>query len=93
MNCRPFAAAALVLAGLVPIAQAANAETPTTRLATATATILQVTTNDPYARTNFVGNRRNSGPDQLKTRFIRPDGTVTNSATNGSRRLIIVDLP
>ena len=93
MNCRPFAAAALVLAGLVPIAQVANAKTPTPRLATATATILQATTNDPDARTNLVGNRIGSGPDQPKPRFIRPDGAVTNSAINGSRRLIIIDLP
>jgi hypothetical protein len=93
MNCRPFAAAAVVLAGLVPIAQAANAETPTPRLATATATILQATTNDPAARTKVVGDRLRSVPDQSKARFIGPDGTVSNSATPGSRRLIIFDLP
>lgn len=92
MNCRPSAAAALVLTGLVPIAQAANAENPTSTHATATATILQATTNDPQTPNKAVIERASVGTDRMKLRFIGPDGSTSNIPAPGFRRLIIIEL-
>ena len=88
MNCRSFAVALFVSAGLVPMAQTANAGTPTLRNATATATILPVATNDIPDAKNI------AMPLQRPTlKYIGADGHVTNIKNPLVRKIVITDLP
>jgi hypothetical protein len=91
MNCRPSAAALIVLLGLVPTVQKAIAGTPTYRQATATATILSAGTNDASG-----APRPNVGLQHVHTptlRFMAPDGSLVRVKIPSARRLIIIDLP
>ena len=83
MNCRPSALTLFALVGLVPMAQSAIAGTPTTRQATATATILPAITNDraQYQNAKFVG------------KYITVDGRVETVQNPHSRPIKIIDLP
>lgn len=83
MNCRSFAALTFALVVLVHAGRTAEAKDPTIRPATATATILHATTNDPAA-IKFNGGVR---------KFIGVDGHVTKIESPNSRPIIISDLP
>ena len=83
MNCRPSAVTLFALLGLVPTAQAAIAGTPTSRQATATATILTAVTND----------RAKYQASKIVEKYIGIDGRVTVVRKLQSRPIIIIDLP
>ncbi len=63
--------------------QAAFAADPTSRHVTATATILNIVTND----------RKNVQVGGAADKFIGTDGRTTKIRTSNSRPLIIIDMP
>ena len=83
MNCRPSAILLFAFVGLVPMTQAAIAGKPTSRQATATATILPAVTNDlsKHQARKIIG------------KYIGIDGHVTTIQNLQSRPIIIIDLP
>jgi hypothetical protein len=94
MNCRPSAVALFAVAGLVPGTQAAIAGTPTHRQATATATILNITSVQAEDAANGQVRIRTGQPERNMTvKHIGPDGHVVTAKTVGARVLIILDLP
>jgi hypothetical protein len=83
MNCRSLAVRLLCVVGLVSMMQAAFAAHPTSRHVTATATILNIVTND----------RANLQLEKRAVKFIGSDGRVTNIRTPNSRPIVIIDMP
>lgn len=83
MNCRPSAIMLFALVGLVPMAQSAIAGNPTSRQATATATILPATTNDLAKHQNA----------RIVEKYITVDGRVATIRTVNSTPIKIIDLP
>ena len=83
MNCRSLAVEFLCVVGLVPMTQAAFAADSTSRHVTATATILNIVTND----------RKNVQVGKAADKFIGIDGRVTKTRTPQSRPIIIIDMP
>lgn len=94
MNCRLSAVALLAVTGLVPGNQAANAGTPTHRQATATATILNITSVKADDAADDQVRIRTGQPERnLTVKHIGLDGHVVAAQTVGARVLIILDLP
>jgi hypothetical protein len=94
MNCRLSAVALLAVAGLVPAAQAANANTPTPRQATVTATILTIASTKADGVANGQAGLRNVLPGHnLTGKHIGLDGHIVAADHADARVLIILDLP
>ena len=94
MGCRPFAAIALVMVGLVAAVTSTSARVHGTRGVSATATILtRATTPDDQNKALMEKIRARIGNENITAKYIDKDGFVTSPANPQRRRIIIVDLP
>ena len=91
MNCRRFAVGLLALVILVHAGRAVKAKGPTSRPATATATILTAANND-VAKSRLAPRAGTQGQNIIR-KFVDSGGHVHSGRQDRSIEIVIIDLP